>query len=462
MGTRIRTPLLIVAGALAAATITVIAIGDFSFAYRSHDAHLILETVSSLIALLTAFILYGRLRENGLWGELVLFTALMLLALANLARAVAPSFDGTNPRVVWIPLVAQLLAAGAFAAAPFVPPRRLRDPRRRLEYAFGAVLAAVLVVALFGLAAGGLSTGLDPSLSPADAEMARISGSAGLAAVQLISMALFVVAAVGYGRRAVRSDDELLAWLALAATFAAFARLHYLFFPSVYSDWVFTGDALRLGTYLALLTGALRQIARYQEAAPRAAILEERKRIALDLHDGLAQDLAYISMHAERLAADQERARNLAQAARGALVQSRGMIANLRIGEAGLGPAITSLATALTERYGLVLHLDLEPDLDARDDERDELLSIVAEAISNASRHGRASEVRISLSRAGGSGLMLTVSDDGRGFDPVAAAGRSGGSLGIAGMNERASRLGGRLELTSNPGAGATVRVSLT
>ena len=462
MGTRIRTPLLIVAGVLTAATLAVALIPDLSFAYRSHDAHLILETTASLIALLTAFILYGRLRENGLLGELALFTALTLLALANVARAVAPSFDGTNPRVVWIPLASQLLAAAAFAAAPFVPPRRLRDPRRRLPYASAAVLAAMLLVAVFALAAGGLSTGLDPSLSPADVHTAKISGSPGLAAVQLISMGLFVVAAVGYARRAATSDDELLAWLAIAATFAAFARLNYLIFPSVYSEWVFTGDALRLGTYLALLTGALRQIARYQEAAPRAAILEERKRIALDLHDGLAQDLAYISMHAERLASDQERAQNLARAARDALVQSRGMIANLRIGEAALGPAITSLATALTERYGLVLDLHLDPDLDARDDERDELLSIVAEAISNASRHGQANEIRISLSRAGGSGLMLTISDDGRGFDPVAAAARSRGSLGIAGMRERAARLGGRLELTSNPGAGATVRVSLT
>ena len=148
------------------------------------------------------------------------------------------------------------------------------------------------------------------------------------------------------------------------------------------------------------------------------------------------------------------------QAARSALVQSRGMIANLRIGEAALGPAITSLASALTERYGLALHLDLDPALDARDDERDELLSIVAEAISNAARHGSASEIRISLTRAGGAALTLEISDDGRGFDPAAAS--SEGSYGIAGMNERAARLGGQLELTSVPGAGATVRVSLT
>ena len=463
LGYRIRSPLLIVAGALVAATLAFALIPDLSFAYRSHDAHLILETTSSLIALLTAFILYGRLRENGLWDELVLFTALVLLGLANLARAVAPSFDGSNPRVVWIPLAAQLLAGMAFAAAAFAPPRRLRDPRRRLAYAAGTVAGASLLVALFALAAADLSTGLDPTISPEDTNTLAATGAPGLIAAQLFSMALFGLAAFGYARRARTSSDELLVWLALAATFAAFARLNYALFPSVYSEWVFTGDILRLGIYMALLIGALRQIAVYQAAAPRAAILEERKRIALDLHDGLAQDLAYISMHAERLADDQERARNLAAAARGALIQSRGMIANLRIGEAAVGPAITSLGTALTARYGLALRLDLEDGLEARDEERDELLSIVAEAISNASRHGGATEIGISLSRVGGAGLVLEVSDDGRGFDPSALGGpHSDGTLGIAGMSERAARLGGQLELISSPGAGATVRVSLT
>ena len=190
-----------------------------------------------------AFILYGRLRENALVGELVLFTALTLLALANLTRAVAPSFDGTNPRVVWIPLAAQLLGAVAFAAAPLITPRRLRSPRRSLAYASAAVAVALVAIVVFGLAAGGLSTGIDPMPSPEDARAPTISGTAGLLTVQTISIVLFAVGAVGFARRAQDSGDELLAWLALAATFAVFARVNYLLFPSVFSDWVSTGGA---------------------------------------------------------------------------------------------------------------------------------------------------------------------------------------------------------------------------
>ena len=461
MSIGIRATLLIIAGALLAATLVVASVDQLSFAYRSPEAHVILETAASLIALLIAFILYGRLRENGLVGELVLFTALTLLALANLTRAVAPSFDGTNPRVVWIPLAAQLLGAVAFAAAPLITPRRLRSPHRSLAYASAAVAVALVAIVVFGLAAGGLSTGIDPMPSPEDARAPTISGTAGLLTVQTISIVLFAVGAVGFARRAQDSGDELLAWLALAATFAVFARVNYLLFPSVFSDWVSTGDVLRLATYLALLVGALRQIATYRAAALRAAILDERKRIALDLHDRLAQDLAFITLQARRLAGNQEQAESLAAAAQDALLQSRAMIVNLRLGDASLTEAIANLATALTARYDIALDLDLEDGIDAADEERDELLNIVSEAISNASRHGDASEIRIGLRRTHGLGLMLEVADDGSGFDISAPTGQSDASLGIAGMNERVARLGGTFELESSPGAGAVVRVVL-
>ena len=137
------------------------------------------------------------------------------------------------------------------------------------------------------------------------------------------------------------------------------------------------------------------------------------------------------------------------------------MIVNLRLGDASLTEAIANLATALTARYDIALDLDLEDGIDAADEERDELLNIVSEAISNASRHGDASEIRIGLRRTHGLGLMLEVADDGSGFDISAPTGQSDASLGIAGMNERVARLGGTFELESSPGAGAVVRVVL-
>jgi signal transduction histidine kinase len=253
-------------------------------------------------------------------------------------------------------------------------------------------------------------------------------------------------------------SDELLAWFALAMALAALARLNYFLFPSVYSDWVFTGDMLRFGVYLVILIGALRQVGSYQAAAARAAILEERKRIALDLHDSLAQDLAYISLQGQRLADSHEGAAGIAAAAKGALAQSRGTIATLRVGDLPLGEAIERVATALAERHGAELDLELDAGVDVRSVERDELLNVVSEAISNAARHGEASKLRITLSRGAG-GLTLTITDDGRGFDVEAK--RPDGAVGLNGMRERVERIGGDLGLESAPGQGTTIEVRL-
>ena len=91
---------------------------------------------------------------------------------------------------------------------------------------------------------------------------------------------------------------------------------------------------------------------------------------------------------------------------------------------------------------------------------RGELLCIVAESISNAVRHGAATEVGIRLHANNGNGLALTIFDNGRGFDPVSPEITQGG-LGLAGMQTRVERLGGHFQLRSQPGSGTTVEVAL-
>ena len=87
------------------------------------------------------------------------------------------------------------------------------------------------------------------------------------------------------------------------------------------------------------------------------------------------------------------------------------------------------------------------------------MFRIAQEALQNALRHAEAERIDVRLEDGGGL-LVLTVADDGRGFDP-AAAGLRGRRLGLTSMEERAAALGGRLEVASAPGAGTTVRLEV-
>jgi signal transduction histidine kinase len=383
---------------------------------------------------------------------------LVVVFAASLVRSVSPSFDGENAAVVWMPLSANLIASSVLAAAAFAPEAEVRRAQG-FRITGGVLLAAGLLMLVIGLLSDRLPTGIEPAISPDGAEGTLVIGSPGLLVAQLASMALFAIGAVGFARRAERSGDELLAWLAIALALFALARLNYFLVPSIYSEWVSTGDFLRFAGYLTILIGALRQIAAYQRAAAKAAVLEDRSRIARDLHDSLAQDLAFISMQGDRIAVDDERAAELARVARLALAASRGAIEHLRRSDDPLAPALARVARALAERHQLGLMLDLDEGAETTPETRDDLLRIASEAISNAVRHGEAGEIRVSLAPEDGNGIRLTIADDGRGFDPESVANEGPGGMGLEGMRDRAKRLGGDCRIRSRRGEGTLVEV---
>ena len=445
-------------GVLVVVTIVVATVPTLGFAHRSSTATVAIETAAAIVTLLATFILLGRYRETLERTDFLLFVGLLLLFASNLARWAVPSYTGSNEAVIWAPLSASLFASAVLAVAAFS-----RGGEVRREVALRLVLAALVAIGVLmagvALASDLFPTGIDPTISPGEPDSPRVIGTPGLLGAQLASMALFVAAAVGFGRRAERSRDEFLAWLAAGMALAALARLSYFFFPSIYSDWVFTGDLLRFAAQLAILTGALRQIAVYQRAAAEVAVLEERSRIASDLHDGLAQDLAFIAMQSERIAHDDPRAADLAEAARHALAESRGAIENLRLTDAPLGPALESVARGLAGRHRTELSLDLDQGVEVTPQVRDQLLRIAGEAIGNAVRHGDPDEIRVHLAGKGGR-TRLVISDDGEGFDPAAIEeGGADGGLGLIGMRRRAERLGGIVRVRSRPGEGTRVEV---
>ena len=187
---------------------------------------------------------------------------------------------------------------------------------------------------------------------------------------------------------------------------------------------------------------------------------EERRRVARDLHDGLAQEFAFIRLEAQRLArklGDASEGLRLTLASDRALFEARRAIAALSEPiDRDVDDLLAETAAELASRGGAEVKLNVQPRLQIEAHKREELLRIVREAITNATRHGGARTITIEL--ADGDGLRLRVADDGRGFDPDLAL-RSG--FGLTSMRERAEALGGEFRIASRPGAGTEMEVKL-
>ena len=177
-----------------------------------------------------------------------------------------------------------------------------------------------------------------------------------------------------------------------------------------------------------------------------------------ELHAGVAQELAYISGQARRLAtARDDPASRIADAAARALDQSRQAIATLsRPFDAPLDASVSEAAEEAVARDGIPLRLELATGLQAPDAVHDALTRIVREAVGNAIRHGDASSVTITL--AGSDGVRLTVEDDGKGLPPGEP---NGHGFGLISMRERAEALGGTLELSPGREGGVRLEVQL-
>lgn len=462
-------PRVMVGLALLAGAVLTLVVGVFPalpFAYRSPGLHILLETGAGLVALLAAYLTLGRFRRSHGLRDLALASALAVFAAVNLLFAALPTALAEEPPgrfATWAALAGRLLAASLFAAAAFAWDRRLRPSRRGLLGA-GAGLALSLgtIAAAVAAFAPSLPLGIDPGASPTGASTPLFIGHPAVDAAQLASLILFVLAAWGFMRHAERAEDDFSVWLAAGAVLAAFAAFNYLLFPSLYSPWVYTGDLLRLGSYGVLLAAAAREIGGYWRGLADAAVFEERRRVARDLHDGLAQELAFIVMKSRRLLAeveDREGVEAIHTASERALDDSRRAIATLsRPFDEPLALVLGQVAEEVAGRLGLRLQSELEEDIVVPPATREALLRIVREAVTNSARHGRATVARVELTNK--RGLHLRVTDNGVGFDPSAV--RSGGrGFGLTSIEERTRQLGGSVRIDSDPETGTSIEVVL-
>jgi signal transduction histidine kinase len=246
---------------------------------------------------------------------------------------------------------------------------------------------------------------------------------------------------------------------AVGAVLAAFGRFNYFLYPSLYAEWVYTGDVFRLLFYIVVLIGAAREIASYWKRLAQTAILDERRRIARDLHDGLAQEITLISRNAAMLEAQSKVAERIRSAADRAIVESRRAIATLAAsGDAPLELALPRAAQEVADALGARLELVVARGVRVDHDRQEALLRIAREAIANAVRHGQAQEVHLELRRSGDR-ISLRVVDDGHGFELPVPGERDG--FGLVSMRERAQALGGEVRIETTPGRGTAVEVVL-
>ncbi|MBW3594349.1 MAG: hypothetical protein KY391_02130, partial [Actinobacteria bacterium] len=194
---------------------------------------------------------------------------------------------------------------------------------------------------------------------------------------------------------------------------------------------------------------------------------EERNRVASDIHDDSVQVMTAVAIDLERLARkiqDPERRRDLEDLegrVRAAVGRLRTMVFELRpptLDDEGIGSALGLYLEEFSIDTGIEYELKNELDHEPSNPTRVVLYRIAQEALTNVRKHSAASQVLVELGRSH-SGITMTVTDDGKGFDMSAPDLVSPGHIGLSEMRERAEISGGRFDITSDLGRGTTVSV---
>jgi len=227
----------------------------------------------------------------------------------------------------------------------------------------------------------------------------------------------------------------------------------------------FTEEDQEAVVTLAAQAGVAIENARLHEELRRLAVLEDRERIAQELHDGVIQSLFAVGMGlqaAEAMAEDPETVRARLDAAVNDVDRVIRDLRNYIFGLGG-GPADRELSRALHGlgdelRRGsdIAIRVDVDPTAtSALASRATDIVQFAREALTNAVRHADPATVSLVVSRDDDS-FVLEIEDDGKGFDPEDAEGRG---RGLSNLRARAETLGGELDIDSKPGLGTRVRL---
>jgi PAS domain S-box-containing protein len=232
----------------------------------------------------------------------------------------------------------------------------------------------------------------------------------------------------------------------------------------------FSGSEERLLLALAQRVAVAIANAREFQQAQYTATVDERQRLARDLHDAVSQTLFAAGLNAQALpeiwATDPEQGqqciRELQRLTWGALAEMRTVLVELRpaaLTEMDLRELLQQLALAATARAPLLeVNVTVEGDRQMHPDVQVVVYRVAQESLNNIAKHADAHRANVHLVR-GSKCVELSVSDDGRGFEPASVA---AGHFGLRIMRERVEAIGGLLSIHSEPGGGTHVRVVWT
>ena len=232
----------------------------------------------------------------------------------------------------------------------------------------------------------------------------------------------------------------------------------------------FTRDDVRIISLFADQAALNIEHTRLLEQSEQLAVVEERQRLARELHDSVTQSLYSVTLYADAtsmaLAAGRSEAalnnvRELRETAQGAMRDMRLLIFQLHppvLEQEGLVAALQERLAVVETRAGLQTDLKVHGERRLAIDTEQELYGIAQEALNNVVKHAHARTVQVKL-LYGADDVCLQIADDGAGFDPTVA--RTMGGMGLRNIEERTARIGGTLELLTQPGRGATVKVTV-
>jgi len=235
----------------------------------------------------------------------------------------------------------------------------------------------------------------------------------------------------------------------------------------------FTDSDRLLVEMFALRAGIAIDNARLHEQVQRLAVVEERERIARDLHDGIIQAIYGVALSLEEVpflvasAPDEAgiRVDRAIDSLNLTIREIRNFILGLRselLHGADVVAGLATLADEFAASGASDVELDIAVDPEAASGlpvgHRVQLLQMAREALSNAVRHARAGTITLGLHSVEGS-LELTVEDDGVGFD--AGSARPSSHLGLTNLRERAAAIGGELTIDTAPGRGTRLRIRI-
>ena len=196
---------------------------------------------------------------------------------------------------------------------------------------------------------------------------------------------------------------------------------------------------------------------------------EERRRIARDIHDQVGQQMTALRLRLEALragaggdpamGAQVEGAQRLAEELDQSIDFLTSQLRPSTLDNLGLAVSLRDLVHGWAKRFGIPAEFEASaPEMRLADDVETNLYRIAQEALHNVVKHAQARNVSVLLSRRD-SHAMLVIEDDGRGFETGAAAPQGANGFGLVSMRERATLVGGELEIDSTPGSGTSIFV---